>query len=295
MKIGIGLPNPIPGVGGRTMIDWARRAEERGFSSLATIDRIAYPSYESLIALAAAAAVTERIGLLTNIVLGPTRNPVLLAKEAASVDQISGGRFTLGVGVGGREDDFVAAGQEFHNRGRRWDEALELIQRAWRGEPVAGSPKPVTPSPVRPGGVPLLIGGSTDAAVARTVRWGIGWTAGGAPPEQVAPFVERVRQAWKAAGRAGTPRIVALSYYALGPNAEAGATAYIKDYYGFLGEWADRIAQGVPRTPEALRELARRFEEIGVDELIFDPTIADLAQVDLLAEAVLSRGQYTRA
>lgn len=295
MKIGIGLPNPIPGVSGRTMIDWARWAEERGFSSLATIDRIAYPSYESLIALAAAAAVTERIGLLTNVVLGPTRNPVLLAKEAASVDQISGGRFTLGVGVGGREDDFVAAGQEFHNRGRRWDEALELIQRAWRGEPVAGSPKPVTPGPVRAGGVPLLIGGSTDAAVARTVRWGIGWTAGGAPPEQVAPFVERVRQAWKAAGRAGTPRIVALSYYALGPNAEAGATAYIKDYYGFLGEWADRIAQGVPRTPEALRELARRFEEIGVDELIFDPTIADLAQVDLLAEAVLSRGQYTRA
>src|SRR2546423_6445502 len=142
MKIGIGLPNPIPGTEGRTLIEWARRAEERGFFTLATIDRIAFPSYESLIALAAAGAVTERVGLLTNVLLGPTRNPVLLAKEAASLDQISNGRFTLGVGVGARPDDFVAAGQEFKNRGRRWDEALELMTRAWNGEPVAGSPRP---------------------------------------------------------------------------------------------------------------------------------------------------------
>ena len=79
MKIGIGLPNSIPGTDGLTIIEWARRAEELGFSSLATIDRIAYPSYESLVVLAAAAGATERIGLLTNVLLGPTRNPVLLA------------------------------------------------------------------------------------------------------------------------------------------------------------------------------------------------------------------------
>src|SRR5690349_19538048 len=110
MQIGIGLPNPIPGTQGRTLVEWARRAEERGFSTLATIDRIAYPNYDSLIALAAAAAVTERIGLLTNVLLAPTRKPVVLAKAAASVDQISGGRLTLGLGVGGREDDYTATG-----------------------------------------------------------------------------------------------------------------------------------------------------------------------------------------
>src|SRR5206468_11317578 len=102
MDIGIGLPNPVPGTAGQRLIEWARQAEEAGFSSLATIDRIAYPSYESLIALTAAAAVTERVGLLTNVLLGPTRNPVLLAKESAGVDQISGGRLTLGWGVGDR-------------------------------------------------------------------------------------------------------------------------------------------------------------------------------------------------
>src|SRR5438309_3957890 len=130
MDIGIGLPNPVPGTPGRALVDWARRAEERGFAGLATIDRIAYPSYESLIALPAAAAATERIGLLTNVLLGPTRNPVLLAKEAASVDQISGGRLVLGLAVGARPDDFEAGGQEFRNRGRRWDRDLDIIHRA---------------------------------------------------------------------------------------------------------------------------------------------------------------------
>jgi alkanesulfonate monooxygenase SsuD/methylene tetrahydromethanopterin reductase-like flavin-dependent oxidoreductase (luciferase family) len=287
MDIGIGLPNPIPGTPGATLVEWARRAEERGFSSLATIDRIAYPSYESLISLAAAGAVTNRIGLLTNCLLGPTRNPVLLAKEAASVDQLSAGRLTLGLGVGGRKDDFDLAEQRFENRGRRFDEALELMHRIWMGEPVGGAEKPVGPRPTREGGVPILIAGASDRAIERTVRWGRGWTAGGAPPEQVAPFVERVRAAWRDSARDGDPRIVALSYFALGEKADEGATSYIKDYYGFLGEWVDTIARGVPRTPEAIRDTVGRFEEIGVDELILDPTISDVEQVDLLAEALL--------
>src|SRR2546425_3639021 len=152
MGIGIGLPNPVPGTPGRSLVEWARKAEERGFSGLATIDRIAYPSYESLITLAAAAAVTERVGLVTNVLLGPTRNAVLLAREAASVDQISGGRLTLGVGVGGREDDFLATEQEFKTRGRRWDDDLDLMHRALAGGGGGGGPltrPPGTPAPGR--------------------------------------------------------------------------------------------------------------------------------------------------
>ncbi len=287
MDIGMGLPNPIPGTEGHTLLECARRAEERGFTTLATIDRVAYPSYESLVALAAAGAVTDRIGLMTNVVLGPTRNPVLLAKEAASVDQLSGGRLTLGVGVGTREDDYVAAGQPFQGRGRRWDEALGLMQRAWKGEPVAGSPKPVTPSPVRDAAVPLLIGGSSAQAIERTVQWGVGWTAGGSPPEQVGPIAERVRAAWRASGREGAPRIVALAYFALGDEAEERGGDYIRDYYAYLGPYVDAFAQGLPRTPEAVRGVRQAFEDVGVDELIFDPTIADVRQVDLLADTVL--------
>jgi alkanesulfonate monooxygenase SsuD/methylene tetrahydromethanopterin reductase-like flavin-dependent oxidoreductase (luciferase family) len=117
VDIGIGLPNTIPGTPGRLLVDWAPRAEERGFSTLATIDRVAYPSYESLVTLAAAAAATDRIGLMTNILLAPTRNPILLAKEAASVDGLSGGRLTLGLGVGSRRDDFEATQQAWEGNG----------------------------------------------------------------------------------------------------------------------------------------------------------------------------------
>jgi alkanesulfonate monooxygenase SsuD/methylene tetrahydromethanopterin reductase-like flavin-dependent oxidoreductase (luciferase family) len=287
MDIGIGLPNVIPGAEGRMLVAWARRAEERGFSTLATLDRIVYPSYESLIALAAAAAVTERIGLMTDILLSSTRNPILLAKEAASVDQISGGRLTLGLGVGVRPDDFEAVGLSFTNRGRRFEQALDLIHRAWRGEPVAGGSKAVTPPPVREQRVPILIGGFVDAAVARTVRWGIGWTSGGGGPDRAGAFAAQVRKAWQEAGRPGAPRIVALNYFTLGHGPDVERGGYLRDYYGDA-PWVDQIIQWLPRTPEALRELVKRFADAGVDELIFDPVIADLAQLDLLADAVLT-------
>ena len=119
MEIGIGLPAAIAGVEGQTLLDWARRAEVRGFSTLAAIDRVAYGNYEPLVALAAAAAVTERIRLTTSILLAPVRsNHTLFAKQAASVDRLSNGRLVLGVGVGRREDDYTECGLDFHARGR---------------------------------------------------------------------------------------------------------------------------------------------------------------------------------
>src|SRR5437764_762965 len=127
MDIGFGLPNSVRKPDGWNLVEMARRAEAAGFSALATIDRIAFPSHESLVTLAAAAAVTDRVGLFTNVLLGPTRNPVMLAKEAASVDQLSGGRLVLGLGVGSRKDDFEATGQRFEDRGRRFDDALDLM------------------------------------------------------------------------------------------------------------------------------------------------------------------------
>lgn len=285
MKIGIGLPNPIRGIPGRLLVDWARRAEERGFSRLATIDRIAFPSYESLIALAAAGAATERIGLLTNVLLEPTRAPVLLAKEAASVDQISEGRLTLGLGVGGRPDDFAAVERPFEDRGRRFERDLELMHSAWRGEPVSGSPEPVSPSPVNGDRVPILIGGTADVILERVVRWGIGWTAGGMPPDVVGPFAGRVREAWAASDRTGEPRVVALAYFSVGEEEES--TRNLLDYYGFLGDMAKGLAGFTPRTPEAIRERVKAFEDTGIDELILDPTVGDLDQVDRLADIVL--------
>jgi hypothetical protein len=103
----------------------------------------------------------------------------------------------------------------------------------------------------------------------------------------MAPIAEKVRRSWSESGREGEPRLVTLSYFALGPKADEGAARYLKDYYAYLGEWVDAIVQSAPKTPEALGDVAERFRQIGVDELILDPTIAELDQVDRLADAML--------
>lgn len=284
MHIGIGLPNPVPGTAGRTLVQWARRAEERGFSALSTIDRIAYPSYESLIALAAAAGATERIRLMTNVLLGPTRNPVMLAKEAASVDQVSGGRFTLGLAVGAREDDYETVGLGFTDRGRRFDGDLELMDRVWKGELVNGAQKPIGPTPINGRGVPILMGGFSPKAIERTVKWAVGWTVGGAPPERGGPFAEQVRQAWRDAGREGAPLIVGLSYFGLRDDAAEQSRTYLTDYYG---DYGGQVAGWIPKTPDAVRETVKKFEDYGFDLLFLDPTTNDLSEVDRAADAVL--------
>jgi alkanesulfonate monooxygenase SsuD/methylene tetrahydromethanopterin reductase-like flavin-dependent oxidoreductase (luciferase family) len=287
VKIGIGLPNTTPGATGALILDWARRAEERGFSSLATIDRVAYPNFDSLVTLGAAGAATSRIGLLTNILLGPTRSTALLAKEAQSVDQMSGGRLTLGLGVGGRRDDFELTGTSFEDRGRSFDRMLEDLKEALAGKPIPGSDRPVTPEPVRPGGPPIVIGGTADRAIRRAARYGIGWTAGGAPPDVVVPIIERVREAWAQSGRQDRPYIYALSYFSLGDEHVETSKHSITDYYSYLGGGEVAFAERLPRTPEALRSAMRAYEEAGVDELLWDPTVPDTDQVDLLADAVL--------
>ena len=286
MQIGIGLPNPVPGAPGPLFAQWARRAEERGFSGLVTIDRIVYPSVDSLTALAVAAGATERIGLMTNILLGPVYPDVLLAKTAASLDQLSGGRFTLGVGVGGRADDFEVTGRDFGARGKTLDATVETMHRAWSGE-TFGDDQPITPTPTRGGAVPMLFGGSGAAGVRRTVRWGAGWTMGGGTPDRAAGMAQKVRAAWHDAGREGEPRIAALAYFSLGGEHTESSRRYLLDYYAGLGDWAATIADGAHRSVQAIRDTVKAFEDAGVTELYLDPTVASLDQVDRLADVVL--------
>jgi alkanesulfonate monooxygenase SsuD/methylene tetrahydromethanopterin reductase-like flavin-dependent oxidoreductase (luciferase family) len=286
VDIGIGIPNSVRGTTGPQLLEWARRAEAAGFSSLGTIGRVAYPTYEELTVFAAAGAVTERIRFVSNILVAPTRSTAELAKQAATVQQLTGGRLTLGLGVGGREDDFLLTGRDFHARGRVFSQQLADLQRAFAGEPLIEGSLPVVPDAAT-GAVPILIGGNSEAAVRRTVEFGVGWTAGGLPPQMVAPLVERVRAAWRDAGREGSPRIVALNYFGLG-DTEEQSRSYLLDYYRFLGpEGAEMIAGSAHRSPEAVRDVIAGFEEAGVDELILDPTVGDPAQVDLLARAAL--------
>lgn len=280
MDISIGLPNTLNHTG-PLMVDWARRAEERGFTSLGTIDRIVYPNYDTMTSLAVAAGATSRIGLLSGILLAPLYPPVWLAKAAASLDAMSGGRLTLGVGVGGRADDFAAMGVPMEQRGRIMDRTLEVMRTVFAGEALPGDAFPVA-SHGRP---KLLIGGTSDAAVRRTAQYGQGWIAGGGGPDQISPMIDKVRRAWHDAGRDGEPRIAALAYYGL--TDETVSRRSLQTYYGFLGDFAGMIADSALRTPQRLREAVKAYEAAGVDELIFDPTVPALDEVDRLADVVL--------
>jgi alkanesulfonate monooxygenase SsuD/methylene tetrahydromethanopterin reductase-like flavin-dependent oxidoreductase (luciferase family) len=284
MEIGIGLPNALH-IPGTAIADWARRAEERGFSSLATIDRIVYPTFDSLTTLAVAAGATSRIGLLTDVLLAPLYPQVWLAKATATLHSTSGGRLTLGLGVGGRPDDFAAMDRPFERRGKLMDQTLDLLHRAWAGESVTGGEFPVVPEPAAGDRVPVLIGGSSDASVARTVKYGEGWTAGGGGPDMAAPMIEKVRRAWHDAGREGEPRIAALIYFGLGDDEASRAS--LRSYYGFLGDWTETIVESAVRTPQAAKDIVDRFAAIGVTEVVLNPTIASLDQIDRLADAVL--------
>jgi alkanesulfonate monooxygenase SsuD/methylene tetrahydromethanopterin reductase-like flavin-dependent oxidoreductase (luciferase family) len=281
MDVGIGLPATIPGVGREALLDWSRRAEARGFSSLGTIDRIVYGNYEPLIALAAAAGVTERIRLATTIMIAPYRaNGALVAKQAASLDRLSDGRVTLGVAVGGREDDYEVSGVDFHRRGRIFDEMLEEWRGIWAGEAGIG-PEPVNGRPR------LMIGGTADAAFERAARYGDGWILGGGSPDQLAGGAAKTRAAWTAAGREGEPLIMSLAYFALGDDAQGAAQRYLGDYYGFLGEdIAGAIAGSAATDADTVRGYRDAFAANGCDELVFIPCDPDPAQVDLLADAL---------
>ena len=287
MDIGIGIPNTVAGATGAQLLDWARRAEAAGFSSLATIGAVSFPGYEELTVFAAAGAVTERIRFLPNVLIAPARSTAELAKQAASVDQLTGGRLTLGLGVGWRATDYQLTGRDYDDRGRRFDEQLRELQTAWAGEPLMEGTAAVGPPTVQKPGVPLLIGGQTDASVRRAVEFGIGWTAGGLPPDAVAPMVEKVRSAWSEAGREGQPRIVALAYFSLG-DTEEESRRYLIQYYRLMGhEVAEWIAGSALRSPEAITGAVEAYAAVGVDELILDPTVPDPSQVDQLASVVL--------
>lgn len=285
MEVGIGLPSTIRGVGRAQLLEWAVRAEARGFSSLGTLDRLVYSNYEPLIALAAVAAVTERIRLTTAILIAPYRaNAALVAKQAATLDHFSNGRLVLGVAVGSREDDYEASRVDFRTRGKRFDEMLDQWQQVWAGEPF-GASGAIGPKP--PNGRPtLLIGGTADVAYARAATHGDGWIMGGGTPDQLREGAAKTKAAWQAAGRDGAPRTAALGYFALGEHAEEAADRYLHDYYAFLGDFADQVAGSAATDAATVKQRVQAFADAGCDELVLFPCSPEPDQVDLLADAI---------
>lgn len=285
MRIAIGLPSRVASASADAMLEWITRAERGPFSSVVVTDRVVSPALEPLSVLALAAGATRRVRLMTSVVIGPTRETTLLARQAATIDLLSGGRLTLGVGIGTRENDYLATGFDFHRRGRHAEEQFATLRRLWSGEGLSKDIGPIGPTSHRANGPELLIGGYVAAIVQRIAKWGDGYMApGGGEPESILKMWREIERAWKEAGRKGKPRWVGATYFALGAKAEDHASRYINANYGYNPELAVRRLRTLPVSRAAVEEAIKRQSDMGVDEFILRPCADDLDQMELLAE-----------
>jgi len=282
VEISIGLPDHVPGLDPAVLVEWARRAEARGFAAVVATERLAWSTPEPLTVLAAVAGATARIGIVAGVLLAPLRpNHALLAKSVATLDAIAGrGRLRIGMAPGLRKDDFDAAGLDFHTRGRQLDVLVGTLREIWAGESGIG------PRPATPGGPPLLFGGASDHTARRVVASGDGWIASGIDVARFETFAKRLRTEWSAAGRPGTPQLVDTVNVVLGPGAADRLAESINSYYAFLPpDFRGFLLAAGLTTAEQVEESVAAHLRAGCDELVLVGNSADPAQVDLLADA----------
>jgi alkanesulfonate monooxygenase SsuD/methylene tetrahydromethanopterin reductase-like flavin-dependent oxidoreductase (luciferase family) len=278
MNIGVGLPTSTSGINAELLFEWAKRADAGPFSSLGVVDRVAYQNYEPFTALAAAAAITRRVRLATMVAIAPLRNTAILAKQAASLDALSGGRLTLGLAVGARGEDYAASGIDSRGRGRRFGEQLEAIRDIWEEGKIGPTPKAPGPR--------VLVGGSSGEALARMARYADGYMHGGGPPRAFAGAAAKAVAAWSDLGRPGRPILWGMGYFALGHGTADTGAEYLRHYYAFTGPFAEKIAAGNLTSPGAITDFIRGYEDAGCDELVLFPTASSIEQVDRLAEVI---------
>jgi alkanesulfonate monooxygenase SsuD/methylene tetrahydromethanopterin reductase-like flavin-dependent oxidoreductase (luciferase family) len=280
VQLSMTLPTMLAQTRAQTLA-WIRGVDEGPWTSLAVPERITYPSHSWTVQLAAAAALTERVRLWTTVIVLPAHDAVQVAKDLASVDQLCSGRLTVGVGVGGREDDYRAVGASFARRWQRLDDQVATMRRIWAGEPPFEGADPVGPPPFQPGGPPIVSGAVGPKALARAARW----AAGVDDPTLIATVsedagraaVERIRAAWSDAGRTDQPHLSTSVWYALGDGAADRLRGYVHDYMKIFGaDVANAVAGAADvHTPEALRAAVDACAAAGFDELILVPTSAD--------------------
>jgi len=214
------LPVMAPGLDRALVLEWSRRIEAGPFCHIAAGERINFPNPEILVTLSAAAAVTARVGILLNVLVLPMHSTPLAAKQLASLDVLSSGRLTVGVGAGARDDDYAAAGASRPAKPlTRLAEQVAELRRVWAGEIVVpGAERPIEPFPVQAGGPPVLAGSLSPASIRRAAAWadGICGFSFGPSIDEIDRSFELARAAWREADRERAPRLVTNCWFALG-------------------------------------------------------------------------------
>lgn len=205
MRIGITLPTMMPGLDRETLLAWARRIDARPFATLAAGERIAFPNPDLMVAMGAAAAVTTRVELMLTVVVLPLHAAAVVAKQIATLDVLANGRVTVGVGVGGREEDFRAVGVPFEKRLGRMEAQVATMRRLWSDEPSVPDTAPVGPRPVHE--PPVLVGALSHDSIRRAARWADGLCGFSFGPDgaEVAAAFDVARTAWRERGRPSPP------------------------------------------------------------------------------------------
>lgn len=287
------MPVMEPDLNAAVLKEWAKVIDEGPFSSLCWGERIAFDNPDSLTLLGALSAWTERVRLVTTVVVPQLHDPVLLAKGLATGDLLSGGRLTVGLGVGGRNEDYVAAGADPATQTmRQMADRVAVMKRVWNGEKVTDSVLPVGPAPVQPGGPELLVG----TIGPKTVRSAAPWAAGLAgitmdlDVDKQNELFDVARAAWAQAGRPA-PHLATSFWFALGDQDTARAQVHhhLRRYMNWIpAEYVDAMAPttGWAGTEDELVEVLHRFAEIGTDEVHLIPTSSDIGQLRRVAEAV---------
>jgi alkanesulfonate monooxygenase SsuD/methylene tetrahydromethanopterin reductase-like flavin-dependent oxidoreductase (luciferase family) len=279
----------VPGAAGSRVAEWSQAAEAAGFASLSCTDRVVYPTYDVFAALAVAASVTSRVALRTAVLLAPLRSAALMAKASLTLDQLSRGRFELGLGVGARPDDYEVAGVDFHRRGAILDAQVAEILSIWQAAGVEPGTKDhgttIGPKPTSPSGVRLMFGGFSQATWRRVADHSASWMCGHGGPEEFKTLAAQLDQVWAASGSAGRPERLMAYYFALGKDAGNSVGSFIDSYFGYA-PFKKELVANTPKSPGEVSSLVERFTAAGCDELVLFPCAGGLEQVELLAEVV---------
>jgi alkanesulfonate monooxygenase SsuD/methylene tetrahydromethanopterin reductase-like flavin-dependent oxidoreductase (luciferase family) len=280
MLVGVGYPGLFAGVERDLLLSWAQRAEAAEFDCLSSGERLASSTPDLLTSMAMVGAVTNRIRLMSTIALLPLHSTGFITKQVATLDVLTQGRFTFGVGVGHRPNDYAAAGIDKTTRLARFEEQLAFMRRQWAGTPAAGEPL-IGPPTHTPGGPRVLIGPLTVQS-ARRAPLVDGIASFGANPSYHAEIYGAASDAWKQAGREGRPYFAAGAFFALGPDADRKCREYLEWHHsaGPVDGHYKRAVIAEDKVTDALKA----FADIGVDEFYFVPSIAELDQVDRLAD-----------
>lgn len=274
-----------------TEIAWYRKIDEGPWDGLATFDRVVYPtSWALTVQLAAAAAMTERVRLWSGIAILPIRNAVLFAKEAATIDVLSGGRLTLGVGIGAHDVEYLATGNELAERRQRMDAQVMAMQKIWAQVPPVEGHYPIGPAPVQPGGIPVIAGVGGPKAIARAAKWATGVMDGSHATHFDAELVggqrQRVVDGWQHAGRTDVPHFSSSVFFALGDDSKSQLGNFLAAFLESYGVDAAFLESSTSYGADNLRKAVAGARAAGVDDLILLPTTADPNEIDRAREVL---------